>query len=61
MIAVIEVTIAKQSKVITKQVVGNLADKPTLITKALNHAKVDLSARDGWRLTNTKVIRIIEN
>jgi len=60
MIALIEVTLAKSSKVITKQVVGNLADKTALITKALNHAKVDLSTRDGWRLTNTKLIRLIE-
>jgi hypothetical protein len=60
MIALIEVTVAKASKVIVKQVVGDLANKPALITKALNHAKVDLSTRDGWRLTNTKVIRLIE-
>ena len=60
MIALIEVTIAKAAKVITKEVVGDLANKPALMSKALNHAKIELSKRDGWRLTNTKVIRVIE-
>lgn len=61
MIQLIKVTIAKQGRKLIAEVVGSLADKERLITRCLNAHKVTLGAsRNGWKLVETEVIKLIE-